>query len=102
MRVVWTHRAVGHLRKIAEYIRAANPPAARRTYQQIRNATRRLMRFPRSGRIVPEIGSEPVREVIVGDYRVIYEVTETQVEILAVVHGSRDLPSLWPFGEDKP
>lgn len=51
---------------------------------------------------MPEIGSEPVREVIVGDYRVIYEVTETQVEILAVVHGSRDLPSLWPFGEDKP
>jgi addiction module RelE/StbE family toxin len=100
VRIVWTHRAITHLQEIATYIRAENPSAARRIHQQIRRATRRLVRYPRSGRMVPEIESEQVRELIVGHYRIIYEVTETQVEILAIVHGTRDLPSLWPFDED--
>jgi toxin ParE1/3/4 len=100
VRIVWTHRAITHLREIADYILARNPSAAHRIHQRIRTATRRLVRHPRSGRMVPEIESERVRELIVGDYRIIYEVTETQVEILAIVHGTRDLPSLWPFDED--
>jgi toxin ParE1/3/4 len=100
VRIVWAHRAITHLREIAAYIRAENPSAARRIHQQIRRATRRLVRYPRAGRMVPEIASAQVRELIVGNYRIIYAVTETAVEILAIVHGNRDLPSLWPFDEE--
>ena len=39
-----------------------------------------------------------LREVLVRSYRIIYDPTADRVEILTVVHGSRDLPSLPPFG----
>lgn len=48
---------------------------------------------PFSGRIVPELAESELREVIVGDYRVIYEVTEgNTVEILTIVHSKRLFP----------
>jgi plasmid stabilization system protein ParE len=54
-------------------------------------ATERLSHFPRSGRIVPEMGVEEIREVIVQSYRVIYRVVLEEVEILTVHHGARPL-----------
>jgi toxin ParE1/3/4 len=93
VRIVWSAQAVADLREIAAYIGQHSPRSAQRTRLRIRNATRRLIRFPFSGRIVPEFPADHYREVIVGDYRIIYEPTDEQVEILTVVHGKRDLRS---------
>ena len=41
------------------------------------------------GRAVPEFNDEVIREVIVGNYRVIYRVRADAVEILTVFHGAR-------------
>lgn len=95
-KIVWSAQALENLRDIAAYIRQYNPRAARRIRQQITDATRRLAQFPLSGRIVPEFPDDNYREVIVRDYRIIYEPTQGKVEILTVVHGRRDLPSLRP------
>jgi plasmid stabilization system protein ParE len=67
--------------------------------QEIMSATRRLADFPLSGRVVPEVGTEEYREIIVRDYRIIYRATVQQVRIVTVVHGRRDLSSLAPFDE---
>jgi addiction module RelE/StbE family toxin len=93
-RVVWSAQAVADLREIAAYIREYSPRSARRIRQEIKNATRRLELFPLSGRFMPELPDGPYREVIVRDYRILYESTEAHVEILTVVHGTRDLPAL--------
>jgi len=95
-RVVWSWHAREDLRRIVDYVRADQPAAARRLGQQITHATRRLDQFPLSGRVVPELPGLEFREIIVGNYRVIYEVAEEQVEVLAVIHGMRDLPSVFP------
>ena len=79
------------LRSITAYIRQHRPEAARRVRQEIRTATRRLARFPLSGRTLPESPTGPFREIIVRDYRVLYEPGPDRVDILAVIHGSRDL-----------
>jgi hypothetical protein len=50
------------------------------------------------GRIVPEYGEEPLRELIVGNYRVLYGQEHEGVAVLAIVHGSRDL--LQVFSEE--
>jgi len=42
------------------------------------------------GRIVPEIDDPSIREVFVHRYRLLYEVTPTDVTILAILHGARD------------
>lgn len=89
--IVWSARAVRDLHQIADYIRQHRPEAARRVREDIRGATRRLGRFPLSGRSLPEWPDAPFRELIVGNYRVIYEPRPEQVEIVAVIHGSRDL-----------
>jgi len=48
-----------------------------------------LARFPRRGRIVPEVRRSSIRELIYGDYRVIYKIESTSVGILTVRHGRR-------------
>jgi plasmid stabilization system protein ParE len=53
--------------------------------------TDRLSQFPRSGRIVPELGRDDIREVIVQSYRVIYRLRGDEVEILTVHHSARRL-----------
>ena len=52
------------------------------------DSVERLVDFPESGRIVPEVGVRRIREVIFGAYRVIYSVKD-KVEILTVRRGSQ-------------
>ena len=52
-------------------------------------ATDRLGMFPSSGRIVPEFEHEDVREIIFGNYRVIYHLLPDEVAVTAFVHGAR-------------
>jgi len=47
---------------------------------------------PRSGRIVPEYRRESIREVLEGDYRIIYRILSQRVDVLSVRHGARLLP----------
>jgi toxin ParE1/3/4 len=54
-------------------------------------ATDRLVDFPQSGRVVPELGQPNIREVFVFSYRIIYRHTGDMVQILTVHHGARPL-----------
>ena len=56
-------------------------------------AVKRLEAFPRSGRVVPEIGQEDIREIIFGSYRIVYVVSEGEVNMLTVFHAARLLRS---------
>ncbi len=53
-----------------------------------------LLRFPRSGRMVPEYGEENLREKIYQNYRIVYRFKEDVIEIVAICHGSRPLKNL--------
>ena len=47
--------------------------------------------------MVPEVGRDEIREIIVQSYRIIYRVLPDEVEILTIHHGARllgDLPAL--------
>jgi toxin ParE1/3/4 len=60
----------------------------------------RLEDFPLSGRTVPEANQESIREIIFQGYRVMYWIFDEQrIDIVAVIHGSRDLqdPSNQPW-----
>lgn len=99
-RIIWTEKARRDLRDIVRYLRQHSPEAAERISRQIVASTRRLEAFPFSGRIVPELEGSEFREVIVGDYRVVYEVTEGDtVEILTIVHSKRLFPRPREFRE---
>lgn len=91
--LTWTGPALQDLLEITQYIQADNPQAARRFGKQVKEKVLRLARFPHSGRMVPEFPRAGLREVIAGDYRILYRVApaKRQIEILTVRHGARPL-----------
>jgi len=48
-----------------------------------------LRTFPLSGQVVAELGRKEIREVLQGNYRLIYRVSDQRVDILTVFHGAR-------------
>jgi len=55
-------------------------------------AVERLQRFPKSGRVVPEVKRPNIREIIFKNYRVIYRIERSRLSILTVRHGKQRLP----------
>jgi toxin ParE1/3/4 len=88
-RVVWSPRAVEDLEAIAQYIAVDSTVYAAAVVKRILNTARRLSQFPLSGRIVPELADDNIREWFAYSYRVIYQVEDRVVTIATVVHGKR-------------
>jgi len=56
--------------------------------ERLVSAVTRLESHPLSGRVVPEVGDESLREVIHRNYRIVYRVRSDAVEIVTVFHGA--------------
>ena len=88
-RVVWTSKSLEDLREIHDYIAKDSRCYAQIQVERIQTSALKTGRFPEIGRTVPEFPKGAWRELLIGNYRVIYrpEPTESQILILAVVHG---------------
>jgi addiction module RelE/StbE family toxin len=93
MIVYWTESALADLRAIELYFDRHSPKYARSLVDRILTRTERLADFPQLGRQLPEFEEESLRELIEASYRIVYRVHENQVDVLAVVHGARQLPA---------
>jgi toxin ParE1/3/4 len=87
--VRWTPQAADDLEAIAEFIARDSPHFAALFVADILQTVDRLVDFPESGRLVPEMGDKSIREVILGSYRIIYRRRSEGVEVLTVHHGAR-------------
>ena len=86
----WTTQAKNDLISIAEYIGQNSKKYARIQIQRIRQRTKQLKEHPNSGREVPELENPRSRELILGNYRIIYcIVSDERVDILTVHHSTR-------------
>ena len=74
---------------IRAYIARDSPQYADLVVERIVAAVELLESSPRSGRVVPEVGDELLREVIHGNYRLVYRLPGEIIEIATVFHGSR-------------
>lgn len=91
--VRWTPQARADLRAVRAFLARESPRYAEMLEDQLLNATKQLETFPRSGRIVPEVGDPSTRELLYRAYRIVYVVVdEERVDVLTVFHSSR------PFG----
>jgi addiction module RelE/StbE family toxin len=90
VQIVWIKRAIQDLNEIADYIARNSPKYADLTVDQIFNRTQILKEHPEIGRIVPEINDSKIRELIEGNYRIIYEIKGSKlIEILTIHHSSK-------------
>jgi toxin ParE1/3/4 len=90
-KIVWTEPAVTDLQAIVDYIARDSDVYASAMAERILIALDSLADFPRRGRTVPEAKNASVRELLVASYRVMYRTHLGAVEILAIIHGARDV-----------
>ena len=89
VRINWTSQALNDLEAICEFIARDAPRYAQLFANRVFEVVEQLRDFPLLGRVVPEIGRDDIREIILGNYRVIYRIIPDEVEILTIYHGAR-------------
>ncbi len=89
MKILFTPSARIQFLSALEYIRRDKPNAALRFRRQAETVLKRLVRFPESGRVIPEFPELPQREVAVAPYRFFYRVKGKVVWIVGVWHGAQ-------------
>lgn len=65
------------------------PDVGERFLVEVVSVVERLAEFPESGRIVPELGSANLREVIHGPFRIVYRIDKGRVRIVRVWRAER-------------
>jgi toxin ParE1/3/4 len=95
-KLVWTPLARDDLREIVSYIARDNPAAALRVGERILSSVDPFKSMPQMGRKVPEREDETIREIIRGNYRIIYKVREERraLEIWRIWYGAQGTPEL--------
>lgn len=93
--IAWAGRARSDLRIAISQIQTTSPGAARAFASAIVQTARSLATLSERGRIVPELGDDAVRELLLGRYRLIYEVFPERVAIVRLIHASRDFLKAW-------
>ncbi len=92
MKVTWAPLAMDRVAGIASYIAEDSPPAADKWIHRIFTRVGQLTNFPDSGRHLPETARSDIRELLWGNYRIIYRVEPRRVCILTVRHTKQILP----------
>lgn len=87
--IFWTRQAQDDMRAIRAHIARDAPATATAYTRRLRQSVGRLREFPFSGQVVPELQREDIRELLQGNYRLIYRVSERRVDILTVFHGAQ-------------
>jgi len=72
---------------------------AQQVVENIFERVQSLPEQPESGRKVPELDNPNVRECFIYSYRLIYEISETDIHVLGVIHGKRLLESVERFNQ---
>ena len=92
--VFWTPEARRRLRDIRDYIISQNAPnAAKKIIAILLSRTRQLEEAPLSGSKISDYPNNDLRELLERPYRIVYRVTETQIEIISVMHYRQLLPA---------
>jgi len=93
-RCVFSRRAEADLEAIGDYIANDNPRRALSFVRELRDRCRAIVQFPQAAPLRPELG-RGVRMVVFGDYLIFYRHSKRRVIIERVLHGARDIQSLF-------
>ena len=84
--------ALEDIQAILDYIRADSPNAAEQMEEEFFSAFDQLAQWPEMSHVRPELTDKAVRFWPVGSYLVVYQVARNIVQIVAALHGARDVP----------
>ncbi len=84
LKILWTKEALTKLQEIEEYISKDNPIIAVKFIDKLISISGTLVETPKKGRVVPELAIENIREILHRNYRIVYIIKETSIDILTV------------------
>ena len=87
------------LNEIIDYFASLNVEVGERLIAAFEKKCQNLINFPMMGRIYEDIRPD-LRGVPLDGYIILYQITDNTLEILRVVHGSRNLKDLFESDED--
>jgi len=87
MKLNWTKEALLRLQAIEDYIARDNTKAAVEFVDKLIYLAETLVNNPQKGRVVPELSIENIRELLHKNYRIVYLVKKSSIEILTVFEG---------------
>lgn len=90
-RIVWSRPATDDLKEIVSHIHAESPAYAKSFALRLHERIIQLEGFPDSGRPVPEDWTQTYKELIFGNYRIIYRHDAGTVTMITIIHGARIL-----------
>lgn len=82
--------AAQDITEIWQFIATDNPTAAAHFREEILEAIRKLVEFPRQGHKRPDLTSRPLRFQTIRDYLIVYASDEKPSVVIAVIHGRRN------------
>ncbi|MBC8004917.1 MAG: type II toxin-antitoxin system RelE/ParE family toxin [Verrucomicrobia bacterium] len=94
VKIIWTSLAVSDLKIVHDYISAESKVYADRMVEKIIARVSILNNFPESGRVVPEFGQKSIRELLEGNYRIVYRIHPNHIGIARIHHTARLLRKL--------
>ena len=86
----WTRKAHSDLVRLYDFLEPANPVAAARIVRHLVAGAKRIPAHPRLGVQMPEFAPREVRKLLVADYEIRYELTDTDAFILRIFHTRED------------
>jgi len=87
MKLRWSERSVNDLIAIQRYIAKDNPQTAKKWVAKLRQRAKSAADTALAGRIVPEFNQNDIREVFLGNYRIVYRVRGDSILVLTVFEG---------------
>lgn len=88
--IIWTDNAIGDLLEIGEFIGKDSPKYAELTVSTLFYLPSVLIHHPKAGKVVPEFAKPDIRELISGNYRLIYRIVNYErIDVLTVHYCSR-------------
>lgn len=88
--IIWTAPAISDIEEIAAFIATDSSRYAEITVAGFFETTEKLKKFPLAGKITQEFMNHSIREILAGNYRIIYQIySDDEIRILRVLHSSR-------------
>ncbi|MBI5816044.1 MAG: type II toxin-antitoxin system RelE/ParE family toxin [Nitrospinae bacterium] len=94
-KISWSFHAADDLLAISEFIGKDSEFYSAAFARDCMAASRSLEIFPERGRVVPELDNPRIRELFIKEYRLVYLIEGQSIVILGLIHGKRDLNTLW-------
>jgi plasmid stabilization system protein ParE len=95
--VVFSRFAEGDLEEIIRCFYEINPEFTKELFKKIKSKIMELNIFPFKGRIVPELEKQGIikyRQVLEGNYRIIYTIKNDRVIVLVIMDSRRNLEDI--------